>query len=136
MEPNISDDLTHEVTPPQDLTFSQLRDIGWVPSAIPTGISKTGGDNQNAALNAIILDAASGDREPRHRRHHRDVDGQQRRRRRGRDLPEHERPRGRLGHERVGRRHGADAHGQRFVRSLLPERDRAGRGHDDLHAAG
>ena len=52
MEPNISSDLTHEVATPQDLTFSQLRDIGWVPSAIPTAIAKTGGDNQNTALNA------------------------------------------------------------------------------------
>ncbi len=51
MEPNISADLTHEVTTPQDLTFSQLRDIGWVASAIPTAIAKTGGDNQNTALN-------------------------------------------------------------------------------------
>ncbi len=51
MEPNINADLTHEVTPPQDLTFSQLRDIGWVASAIPTAISKTSGDNQNTALN-------------------------------------------------------------------------------------
>ncbi len=50
MEPNISSDLTHEVTPPIDLTFSQLRDIGWVASAIPTAIVKTGGDNQNTAL--------------------------------------------------------------------------------------
>jgi uncharacterized repeat protein (TIGR01451 family) len=51
MEPNISADLTHEVTPPNDLTFSELRDIGWVASAIPTGISKTSGNNQNTALN-------------------------------------------------------------------------------------
>jgi len=29
MEPNISDDLTHEVTPPQDLTYMLLKDIGW-----------------------------------------------------------------------------------------------------------
>ena len=29
MEPNISDDLTHEVTPPQDLTYLLLKDIGW-----------------------------------------------------------------------------------------------------------
>ncbi len=29
MEPNISDDLTHSVMPPEDLTFSLLRDIGW-----------------------------------------------------------------------------------------------------------
>ena len=29
MEPAINSDLTHEVTPPQDLTFSLLKDIGW-----------------------------------------------------------------------------------------------------------
>jgi hypothetical protein len=29
MEPNINGDLTHEVTPPQDLTFPLLEDIGW-----------------------------------------------------------------------------------------------------------
>jgi len=34
MEPNISDDLTHSVTPPQDLTFSLLRDVGWL--VVPT----------------------------------------------------------------------------------------------------
>jgi hypothetical protein len=50
MEPNINGDLTHEVTPPQDLTFSQLRDIGWVASALPSAIAKTSGDNQNTAL--------------------------------------------------------------------------------------
>jgi hypothetical protein len=52
MEPSINGDLTHEVTVPNDLTFSQMRDIGWVASAIPTGIAKTTGDNQNTALNA------------------------------------------------------------------------------------
>ncbi|HEV7475960.1 MAG TPA: PA domain-containing protein, partial [Pyrinomonadaceae bacterium] len=50
MEPNINGDLTHNVTPPSDLTFSQLTDIGWVPTALPTAIAKTTGDNQNAAL--------------------------------------------------------------------------------------
>jgi hypothetical protein len=29
MEPAINTDLTHEVTPPRDLTFPLLRDIGW-----------------------------------------------------------------------------------------------------------
>ena len=29
MEPNINGDLTHEVTPPYDLTFPLLKDIGW-----------------------------------------------------------------------------------------------------------
>ncbi len=50
MEPNINGDLTHEVTVPNDLTFSEMRDIGWVASAIPTAIAKTSGDNQNTAL--------------------------------------------------------------------------------------
>jgi hypothetical protein len=52
MEPNINGDLTHEVTVPNDLTFSQMKDIGWVATALPTGIAKTTGDNQNTALNA------------------------------------------------------------------------------------
>ncbi|HEV7699944.1 MAG TPA: PA domain-containing protein [Pyrinomonadaceae bacterium] len=51
MEPAINGDLTHNVTPPSDLTYSQMRDIGWVASAIPSGISKTAGDFQNTALN-------------------------------------------------------------------------------------
>jgi hypothetical protein len=29
MEPAINGDLTHEVTPPFDLTFTLLKDIGW-----------------------------------------------------------------------------------------------------------
>jgi len=29
MEPSINSDLTHEVTPPRDLTYPLLRDIGW-----------------------------------------------------------------------------------------------------------
>jgi hypothetical protein len=55
MEPAINPDLTHEVTPPNDLTFSQMVDIGWVASALPSSISKTLGDNQNAALNQPFL---------------------------------------------------------------------------------
>src|SRR5262249_51472763 len=35
MEPDNSDDLTHSVMAPQDLTFSLLRDIGWTaPNSI------------------------------------------------------------------------------------------------------
>jgi hypothetical protein len=29
MEPAINSDLTHDVTPPHDLTYPLLRDIGW-----------------------------------------------------------------------------------------------------------
>ncbi len=36
MEPNISDDLTHSVMPPEDLTFSLLRDIGWRSGSLPS----------------------------------------------------------------------------------------------------
>ena len=36
MEPSINGDLTHNVTTPQDLTFSQLRDVGWVSDASTT----------------------------------------------------------------------------------------------------
>jgi len=36
MEPNISSDLTHSVTIPQDLSFSLLRDVGWVTDAATT----------------------------------------------------------------------------------------------------
>jgi len=38
MEPDISDDLTHSVKPPQDLTFALLRDIGWVASALAPSV--------------------------------------------------------------------------------------------------
>jgi hypothetical protein len=34
MEPDISGDLTHSVMPPQDLTLSLLRDIGWPNAAV------------------------------------------------------------------------------------------------------
>ena len=51
MEPAINGDLTQSVLPPQDMTFSELRDIGWVASALPNAIAKTTGDPQNTALN-------------------------------------------------------------------------------------
>ena len=50
MEPAINGDLTHNVTPPSDLTFSQLRDTGWVAQALPNSIATTTGDNQGALL--------------------------------------------------------------------------------------
>ena len=50
MEPNISADLTHSVTLPEDLTFSQMTDIGWVATPLPSSITKVTGDNQNTAL--------------------------------------------------------------------------------------
>jgi PA domain len=50
MEPAINGDLTHNVTTPSDLTFSEMRDIGWVASVLPTAITITGGNNQSAFL--------------------------------------------------------------------------------------
>lgn len=36
MEPNISGNLTHSVSTPQDLTYSLLRDVGWCPTCAAT----------------------------------------------------------------------------------------------------
>lgn len=38
MEPNINGDLTHSVSPPQDLTLPLLRDVGWFPDADLDGV--------------------------------------------------------------------------------------------------
>ena len=62
MEPNISDDLTHNVTPPNDLTFSLLTDVGWTlaggppPSPTPTP-SPPFNDN---FVNAQVVSGCSG----------------------------------------------------------------------------
>ncbi|MEO7279901.1 MAG: PA domain-containing protein [Casimicrobium sp.] len=52
MEPSINGDLTHQVTPPNDLTYSLMRDIGWTASSLPNTIIKTLGDNQTAPVNS------------------------------------------------------------------------------------
>jgi hypothetical protein len=51
MEPNINGDLTHNVTPPSDLTFSELRETGWVANPLPSTI-QNGGFPQFTAVNA------------------------------------------------------------------------------------
>lgn len=63
MEPNISSDLSHSVTTPQDLTLSLLKDIGWPtgpppppPSPTPTP-SPPPNDN---FVNAQVLGGCSG----------------------------------------------------------------------------
>jgi hypothetical protein len=62
MEPNISGDLTHNVTPPSDLTFSLFTDIGWTlaggppPSPTPTPSPPA---NDNFA-NAQVVSGCSG----------------------------------------------------------------------------
>jgi hypothetical protein len=55
MEPAINGDLTHSVTSPSDLTFSQLSDVGWVATALPSSISQTSGDNQGTLLSQPFL---------------------------------------------------------------------------------
>jgi hypothetical protein len=52
MEPSINTDLTHNVTPPFDLTLSQLSETGWMPQALPNTITATAGNNQNVQPNA------------------------------------------------------------------------------------
>jgi hypothetical protein len=54
MEPSINGDLTHNVTTPSDLTFSLMRDIGWVAAVLPTTIVKSGGDNQSAEVSQVF----------------------------------------------------------------------------------
>jgi hypothetical protein len=56
MEPNASGDLTHSVTPPQDLTFSLMKDIGWPGVAPPP---PTGPANNNFA-NAQVISGCTG----------------------------------------------------------------------------
>ncbi|HMJ05854.1 MAG TPA: PA domain-containing protein, partial [Chthoniobacterales bacterium] len=51
MEPSINGDLTHNVTPPSDLTFSELRDTGWVANALPNTITATAGNSQSTNTN-------------------------------------------------------------------------------------
>src|SRR5205823_944559 len=55
MEPNIAGDLFHSVTPPRDLTFSLLKDIGWRfnPSAAPTLLVEEGTTNTAAAEDSV-----------------------------------------------------------------------------------
>jgi hypothetical protein len=63
MEPDINSDLTHSVTPPNDLTFSLLRDLGWTgvvsaPTIQLTGSSFTVGEG-GTSLNVAVT--RSGD---------------------------------------------------------------------------
>jgi hypothetical protein len=60
MEPNISGLLTHSVTPPQDLTFSVMRDLGWcagcpqpTPAPTPTPTPPAAANDNFAAAQTI-----------------------------------------------------------------------------------
>ena len=50
MEPAINGDLTHSVNTPQDLTRSQLRDIGWFPDGDLDGVN----DETDACLGSTL----------------------------------------------------------------------------------
>ena len=51
MEPAINADLSHSVTTPQDLTYSEMREIGWEPNPLPNSITITSGNNQSLNIN-------------------------------------------------------------------------------------
>ena len=62
MEPNISGDLTHNVSPPSDLTLPLLRDLGWIASGAPTPTptpTPSPPPNDNFA-NAQVISGCSG----------------------------------------------------------------------------
>jgi len=50
MEPSINPDLTHSVSPPQDLTLPLMRDVGWFPDADLDGLA----DNLDACPNSNL----------------------------------------------------------------------------------
>lgn len=54
MEPRINRDLTHNVAPPFDMSFPLLADIGWVPTELPSTITKAGGNGQRAGVNTTF----------------------------------------------------------------------------------
>ena len=62
MEPAINGDLTHSVTPPQDLTLPLLRDVGWFPDADLDGVPDDVdcGPNSNFAPTVVIGSCDSG----------------------------------------------------------------------------
>lgn len=62
MEPSINGNLTHNVTPPQDLTFSLMRDIGWCSGACPTPspLPSPSPPPNNDFANAQIISGACG----------------------------------------------------------------------------
>jgi uncharacterized repeat protein (TIGR01451 family) len=65
MEPAINADLTHEVTPPQDLTFPLLKDIGWnaavvQPTNLPIVKKHTGNFTQGQIGATYTITVSSG----------------------------------------------------------------------------
>ena len=60
MEPNISNDLSHNVTTPQDLTFSLLKDVGWGGVAGPPPPAPANDNLANAQALAGCTGTISG----------------------------------------------------------------------------
>ena len=63
MEPSINNDLSHSVVPPQDLTFSLLRDIGWCspcPSPSPSPSPPANNDFANAQIISGCFGSVAG----------------------------------------------------------------------------
>ncbi len=68
MEPAINGDLTHNVIPPSDLTFSELRETGWDANPLPNTITATAGTPQSTnvytqfptALRVTVSPAVAG----------------------------------------------------------------------------
>jgi hypothetical protein len=52
MEPDLSEDLSHSVEPPKDLTLSVLKDLGWFSDfdGVPDGIDQCPGSDRNATV--------------------------------------------------------------------------------------
>ena len=55
MEPAINPDLTHSLVPPQDLTLSLLRDIGWYPDADVDGFADDDDECDASDLRSTIF---------------------------------------------------------------------------------
>lgn len=55
MEPSINADLTHSVTPPEDLTLSLMRDVGWFPDADLDGIADDLDNCPNSDLRPTVV---------------------------------------------------------------------------------
>lgn len=64
MEPSINSDLTQSVTPPEDLTFSLMKDIGWctcpTPSPSPSPSPPANNDFANAQIISGCVGGANG----------------------------------------------------------------------------
>ena len=57
MEPNINNDLTHNVKPPEDMTLPLLRDVGWFPDMDNDGLADSSDacPNSNLTSGNILL---------------------------------------------------------------------------------